>query len=100
MFLPNPFWPFTKNWVEYLICSQVETDPSASVQLCRILFRPLSRPGQAQARETAYSDTYNTDPWGKRPTRAVHALNRPVDGHRKAGSVGTPSYETLTVGGQ
>ena len=29
--------------------AQVRTDPSASVQLCKILFRLLSKPGQAQA---------------------------------------------------
>ena len=46
--------------------AQVGTDPSANVQLCKILFRPLLRPGPAHAREMANFHTLNTDSNGTR----------------------------------
>ena len=89
--LPPPFGPLPRTGLGSKFALKLELIHQQVFNFVRYFF---------DSSQGLVKPKHERDPWGKRPTQAAHALNRPVDGHRKAGSVGTPSYETLTVGGQ
>ena len=95
---PDPFGPVSQP----RLGSQhvkVRTVSPTGVQLCRLPFRPLSRPGQTHAGEVDIPDSENQFPLGTGDllSQAVHVPNWTSDSHGKTGGVGTPSHETYPV---
>ena len=78
---------------------KVRTVSPTGIQLCRLLFRPLSRPGQTHPREVDIPDPENQLPFGARDqlSQAVHVPNWTSDSHGKTGGVGTSSHETYPM---
>ena len=95
---PDPFGPMLQSRLDsqHVI---VGSGSPTGVQLCRLLFQPLSRPGQTLAGEVDNPASENqfsletTDLLGQ----AVHVPNWASDSHRETGGVGTPSHATYSV---
>ena len=95
---PDPFGPMSQPG---LVSQHVKvgTVSPTGVQLCRLPFRPLSRPDQTHAGEVDIPDSENQLPLGTRDllSQAVHVPNWSSDSHGKTGGVGTPSHETYPM---
>ena len=78
---------------------KVGTGPPTGVQLRRLPFRPLSRPGQTHAGEVDVSDSENQLPIETRDllSQALYVPHWSSDSHGKTGGVGTPSHETYPM---
>ena len=95
---PDPFGPMSQSRLggQHV---KVGTGSPTGVQLCRLSFRPLSRPGQAHTGEVDSSVSENQFSLGTRDLlgQAVHVPNWTSDSHRETGGVGTPSHATYSV---
>ena len=87
---PDPFGPMSQPWL-----GSQHVSPTG-VQLCRLPFRPLSRPGQTHAGEVDISHSENQLPPGTRGLLS-HVPYWTSDSHRKTGGFETPSHEAYPV---
>ena len=78
---------------------KVGTGSPTGVQLCRLSFRPLSRPSPAHAGEVDSSVSENQFSLRTRDLlgQAVHVPNGASDSHRETGGFGTPSHATYSM---
>ena len=98
MTYPDPFGPMSQPGLGSQHV-KVGTVSPTGVQLCRLPFRPLSRPVQTHAGEVDIPDSESQLPLGTRDllSQAVHVPNWSSDSHGKTGGVGTPSHETYPM---
>ena len=95
---PEPFGPMSQSGLGSQHV-KVGTGTLTGVQLCRLSFRPLSRPGQTHAGEVDNSVSENQISLGTRGLlgQAVHVPNWASDNHRKTSGIGTPSHAPYPV---
>ena len=95
---PDPFGPMSQSGLggQHV---QVGAGSPTGVQLCRLSFRPLSRPGQTHAGEVDNSISENQISLGTRGLlgQAVHVPNLASDSHRKTSGIGTSSHAPYPV---
>ena len=95
---PDPFGPMSQSGLvgQHV---QVGAGSPTGVQLCRLSFRPLSRPGQTHAGEVENSISEDLISLGTRGLlgQAVHVPNWPSDSHRKTSGIGMSSHAPYPV---
>ena len=95
---PDPFGPMSQPGLGGQQI-KIGTGSPTSVQLRRLPFRPLSRPGQTHTGEVGLSNSENQPSFGTGDllSQAVYVPHWSSDSHGKTGGVGTPAHEAYPM---